>query len=93
MNQKAMADFSSQLPVLVRGMFYENWQPEEFRPCPSKNEFITQFEKRSKFKNGTDSEHAVKNVFQLLKHRLKARAIKKIKLAMNAPLDRLWPTE
>ncbi len=31
MNQKAMADFSSQLPVLIRGMFYENWQPEEFR--------------------------------------------------------------
>ena len=93
MNQKAMADFSSQLPVLVRGMFYENWQPEEFPPCLSKNEFITQFEKRSKFKNGMDSEQAVTNVFKLLSHRLNAPTIKKIKSTMRASLDPLWQVE
>ena len=93
MNQKAMADFSSQLPVLIRGMYYENWQPEGFRPCLSKNEFITQFEKRSKFKNSMDSEQAVTNVFKLLNHCLNAPTIKKIKSTMSASLDPLWPVE
>ncbi len=89
--QKAMADFSSHLPPLVRGIFYENWQPEHVRPCSGRLEFIANVQKRSGMTTGIDSEQAARNVFKLLDHRLNPPVIREIKRAMGSSLEPLWP--
>lgn len=91
MGQKAMADFSSHLPPLVRGIFYEDWQPEHTQPCSDRMDFIASIGGRSGRPNDIDSEQAARNVFKLLDHRLSPPVIKKVKLAMNPSLGPLWP--
>ncbi len=91
MGQKAMADFSAHLPPLIRGLFYENWQPEHTQPCSNRMAFFASIGTRSVRLNDIGIEQAAQNVFKLLDHRLSPPVIKKVKLAMNPSLGSLWP--
>ncbi|MFJ6327524.1 MULTISPECIES: DUF2267 domain-containing protein [unclassified Rhizobium] len=91
MGQKAMADFSAHLPPLIRGLFYEDWQPEHAQRCSDKMAFLASIGTRSVRLNDLGVEQAAQNVFKLLDHRLSPAVIKKVKLAMNPSLGSLWP--
>ncbi len=91
MGQKAMVAFSAHLPQLIRGLFYENWQPEHTQPCSNRVAFLASIGTRSVRLNDLGVEQAAQNVFKLLDHRLSPAVIKKVKLAMNPSLGSLWP--
>jgi uncharacterized protein (DUF2267 family) len=91
MGQKAMADFSEHLPALIRGIFYENWQPEHAQPYSDSMDFFASIGRRSVRLTDIGVEQAARNVFKLLDHRLSPAVIKKVKLAMNPSLGSLWP--
>ncbi|NKJ38370.1 DUF2267 domain-containing protein [Rhizobium sp. SG570] len=91
MDLKAMADFSSHLPPLIRGIFYENWQPQRAQPCSDRMDFFASIGRRSVKLNDIGVEQAARNVFKLLDHHLSLPVIKRVKLAMNPSLGTLWP--
>lgn len=91
MGRKAMADFSSHLPPLIRGLFYENWQPEHTQPCADRADFIASIGRRSARLNDIGGEQAAQNVFKLLDRRLSPHVVQRVKLAMDPSLGSLWP--
>lgn len=84
------AHFSAQLPMLIRGIFYEDWSPTSRGERIHKEEFL--FRIRSYFKDDLqiDAEPIVRAVFSMLAGKLPAGEINKIKGNLPADIKELW---
>jgi uncharacterized protein (DUF2267 family) len=86
------AHLGAQLPMLVRGFYYEGWSPagkpvkerhkEEF--CAHVKEYFTREE-------DIDAEKIVRGVFKMLSRRITEGEIEDIKHIMPLELRELWP--
>jgi uncharacterized protein (DUF2267 family) len=86
-----VAQLSAQLPMLVRGLYYEGWDPTgknvkgrhdaEFFNCI-----------REAFRDDSvDPETIARAVFTLLAKQISAGEIEDVQLLLPASLKRLWP--
>ncbi len=90
------ADLSAQLPLLVRGIYFEAWNPS-IAPVSerSKHDFILSLTKR--LGHDTDVETDVKidkaitAVFGLLDRHISHGEIVQVRNSMKKPLRQLWP--
>jgi uncharacterized protein (DUF2267 family) len=91
MTPESCAHFSAQLPLLVRGLFYEGWQPGRQHP---KEHHRAQFLDHVARELGPDApvaaEEAVAAVFDLLWERIDAGEIRKVIALMPRDLQDLW---
>lgn len=83
---------SSQLPVLLVGFFYEDWQPATFtHPERSQTAFLAhiadQFEKSG---ININTQRAVRAVFKLITNKVSAGEVEKIKHMMPKSIRALW---
>ncbi len=91
MNVEEAANFSAQLPMLIRGIFYEDWVPSE---APEKHmrreEFLSRI--RSYFKDDLqiDAEPIVRAVFTMLENKLSPGEIKRVKANQPSDIQELW---
>jgi uncharacterized protein (DUF2267 family) len=86
-----VAQLGAQLPMLVRGFYYEGWDPTA---KPLKLRHIEAFLAyvASEFSNDDiDPEQAARAVFALLAERVTAGEIEDIKHILPAQLRELWP--
>jgi len=86
-----VAQLGAQLPMLVRGFYYEGWDPTA-KPLKlrHKDEFVAYI--ASEFTNGeVDPERAARAVFGLLAQRISAGEIKDVKHVLPAEVRQLWP--
>lgn len=60
------AHLSAQLPMLVRGMFYEGWDPTQTPMRLSLAEFLDRIERDGMFKGTSEAEDAARAVTRLL---------------------------
>jgi uncharacterized protein (DUF2267 family) len=88
-----VAQLAAQLPMLVRGFYYEGWdptgKPEKDR---HKEEFLIRIEEP--FRRAGDPIHAervVKGVFRLLEQRISEGEIEDIKRVLPKEIRELWP--
>lgn len=92
LSPEEMVDLSSQMPVLVRGIFFEGWRPAH---TPSwdqkKQDFIDRvtFEMRDDMPTYPDG--AIAAVFSLLTRHLDIGEINHVRKSMRKPLRDLWP--
>ncbi|MFP4415787.1 MAG: DUF2267 domain-containing protein [Chitinispirillaceae bacterium] len=85
------ANFSAQLPMLIRGIFYEDWQPSYAHVGSiSREEFLTRI--RSYFKDDLqiDAEPIVRAVFTMLDKKISEGETKKLKQMLPAQILAFW---
>lgn len=85
------ADLAAQLPVLVRGIFYDSWVPARTPVSPrNKKDFLARIEARFIKEPLDDTERAVGAVFDTLRRHVSAGEIDQVRHAMRKPLQELW---
>ena len=81
----------SQLPILVRGTFYDQWhaagQPAKYR---SLREFLDAIESRTGASRRVEPRNAAIAVFDVLSRHLSAGQIRKVRDAMPLEIQALW---
>lgn len=80
----------TQLPMLVKGLYYENWRPSEVpHKERSRDEFLQEIAAEIKV-DGVDPEQAARSVFKCLSEHVKNGEIDEIRQALPEPVRQLW---
>ncbi len=89
------AHFSAQLPLVIRGMYYESWVPSR---VPVKERQLQQFYDRIRDNfdqapggNFIDPERIVTAVFELLNEHISAGEIDDVRSELPGAVRNLWP--
>jgi uncharacterized protein (DUF2267 family) len=86
------AHLASQLPLLVRGAFYEAWNPSAAaRRARSAKEFLARLDDNLMGTRPTQAKQAALAVFSVLSRHIDREQITKVRNALSAQLRRLWP--
>jgi uncharacterized protein (DUF2267 family) len=82
----------AQLPMLIRGFYYEGWSPAG-KPTKErhKEEFCAHVKAYFKREEDIDAEQIVRGVFKVLAKRITEGEIEDIKHIMPPELRELWP--
>lgn len=86
------AHLAAQLPLLIRGMFYEGWRPST-TPIEdrSKAHFVAAIDARMRGSTSYDGEADIEEVFRLLNRRISDGEIADVRGALPQKLRDLWP--
>lgn len=85
------ADLGAQLPVLVRGIYYDSWNPSATPVKPrNKADFLARVDARFRKDPLEDTERAVAAVMDLLRRHVSWGEFDQVRNAMRAPLRDLW---
>lgn len=85
----AVAHLGAQLPLLLRGVYYENWHPAGKPLKEHKAEFLAHVEKD--FESEIDEpEQICRGVFTTLKKHVSRGEIDKVKACLPEDLRQLW---
>ena len=93
LSTEEMADLSAQLPVLIRGVYFEGWKPLEAPVWERKKDaFVARIE--SDFTDDLlyDPEAAIAAVFRLLDRHISEGEIAQVRNSMKKSLRQLWPS-
>lgn len=92
LSPEEMADLSAQLPILVRGIYFEGWKPSATVGERKKNAFIMRIE--SDFSHDLENpDVAVAAVFRLLDRHISHGEIAQVRNSMKKSLRELWPSD
>ena len=88
-----LAQFSAQLPLLVRGMLFEGWVPKK---TPKKSRSAEVFSEEIESYMGNEPEYHgledVRCVFELLNKRVSKGEVEDIRARLPENLRALWPS-
>jgi uncharacterized protein (DUF2267 family) len=86
------AHLGAQLPMLVRGFYYEGWDPTG-KPVRErhKEKFLARIEQPFNDDDSIDPEVVARAVFFMLEHRVTQGEIADIKQILPAEIRDLWP--
>jgi uncharacterized protein (DUF2267 family) len=86
------AHFGAQLPLLVRGTYYDQWRPSEApKAWRSTDEFLAIVSAELSSLKPVDSGDAVRAVFQVLNHHIDPHQVEKMRHALPGEVQTLWP--
>jgi uncharacterized protein (DUF2267 family) len=85
------AHFAAQLPLLVRGMFYEGYRPTDVPERLSRQEFLDRISEKILSERLADPVEAASQVFALLERFLGCGELEKIGLVLPMELRSLFP--
>lgn len=87
-----MAQFSAQLPLLIRGLLFEGWQPSR---SPSKErhweEFVAHVGDSFVLDSEAEGPQIVKAVFGVIARHVSAGEVANIRHCLPGDFQRLWP--
>ena len=86
------ADLGAQLPTLIRGIYYEQWQPAK-TPIKERDlqRFLDRIDQSFQPDPIDDTAQAVTAVFALLSEKVSAGEIDDVRNALPKALRALWP--
>jgi uncharacterized protein (DUF2267 family) len=86
------AHFGAQLPLLVRGTYYDQWRPSESpKSWRSADEFLAIVAAELSSLKPVDTGDAVRAVFQVLNHHVDPHQVEKMRHALPGEIQALWP--
>jgi uncharacterized protein (DUF2267 family) len=89
-----MTDLAAQLPVLIRGIYFEGWKPLDTPVWDrKKDDFIARVQHAFSDDLLNDPEAAVTAVFRLLDRHVSQGEIEEVRNSMKKPLRELWPAD
>lgn len=87
-----LAQFSAQLPLLIRGMLFEGWVP---KATPIKERSADDFVKYIETRMGKTEEYRgpedIRCVFKLLNEKVSAGEVADIRAGLPSEIRALWP--
>src|SRR6266508_5675169 len=87
-----VAQLGAQLPMLIRGFYYEGWDPTG---KPSKirqrEQFLSRIGQQFKGDNSVDPEQVARAVFTVLAKRVSEGEIEDVKQVLPEEIRDLWP--
>ncbi|HEY5622272.1 MAG TPA: DUF2267 domain-containing protein [Gammaproteobacteria bacterium] len=85
-------DLAAQMPMLIRGFFFEGWHPaNKPRKYRHKEEFLEQIEKETRWLHGEELERTVTAVFAVLSSRIEGGETQQVRDMLPSDLRELWP--
>jgi uncharacterized protein (DUF2267 family) len=87
------AHFAAQLPILIRGIFYEGYRPAQMPEGLSRQEFLDRVSERIVTGRLVDPLEAARQVFALLERFLGCGELEKVGLVLPAELRSLFPAQ
>lgn len=86
------AHLGAQLPLLVRGTYYEQFEPS-LQPSETDTlaEFLDKVEKGFAMTRPVDTTEAVRSVFKVLSHYIDPGQVAKVRAALPKEVRQLWP--
>lgn len=89
-----VAHLGAQLPMLVRGFYYEGWDPAgKPRKERHKDDFLARIDEHFKDDNFVDPEQVARAVFFLLAERVSSGEIQDVKHVLPAEIRELWSSD
>jgi len=85
-------DLGAQLPMLVRGIYYEGWHPPGKPAERKRDEFIAQVDDRLQDIGPINPEDAIRTVFKVVDRHVTAGEIEDVKNALRKDMRDLWPS-
>jgi uncharacterized protein (DUF2267 family) len=86
-----VAALGAQLPMLVRGFYYEGWHPSgNPQRARRKEEFMAEIGEAFRDDRAVDPEQVTRAVFRLLERHVTAGEIRGVKHLLPAELRSLW---
>ncbi|MBN9035107.1 MAG: DUF2267 domain-containing protein [Rhizobiales bacterium] len=87
------ADLAAQLPMLVRGIYFDGWNPQN-APVPdrSKPRFVERVQCEMGKDTLDDPDRAIAMVFELLERHLDHGELVQVRNSMKKRLRQLWPS-
>jgi len=91
------AQLSAQLPMLVRGIYFEGWNPSD---TPAEDRSLESFLSRTEHAleralwnedHGIDAEHAARAVLRVLSDRISAGETEQVRHVLPEHVRKLWP--
>jgi uncharacterized protein (DUF2267 family) len=83
----------AQLPMLVRGFYYEGWNPHDKpKRYRHKAEFLAEIRKNVPDLDDVQLERAVTAVFETLESEMPGGELEQVRHALPAELREMWPT-
>lgn len=88
------AKLAAQLPMLVRGIYYEGWHPAD-KPLKlrGKQGFVDLIEDHFRQDPNPDPEGVVRAVLAVLASHVTAGEVEDVKRALPEPIRALWPEQ
>ncbi|MBZ9798504.1 DUF2267 domain-containing protein [Mesorhizobium sp. ES1-4] len=93
LSEAEMADLSAQLPVLVRGMYFEGWNPSATNHDHKKRDFVLNVRNGFGCDEEIDFDVAIAAVFKLLDRHISHGEIVHVRNSLKKSLGRLWPVD
>jgi len=85
------AQFSAQLPILLRGIFYEGWRPGRAQPkIRTVDEFLAGLRDAFPEDPDFDAEAAFREVISVIKLHVSAGEIEDVRRTMPEEIKQLW---
>jgi uncharacterized protein (DUF2267 family) len=86
------AQFAAQLPMLIRGFYYEGWAPAG-KPVRDrqKEQFLARITQEMRAEEGIDPERVARAVFAVVAKRVTEGEIEDVKHILPADIRHLWP--
>ncbi|WP_245431997.1 DUF2267 domain-containing protein [Aminobacter aminovorans] len=92
LSSEESADLSSQLPELIRGIYFEGWNPATSPAVArEKREFVLRVAETFGHDSSINLDEAISAVFSLLDRHLSHGEIVQVRNSMRKSLRRLWP--
>jgi len=87
-----VAQLGAQLPMLIRGFYYEGWDPTG-KPLRirHKEQFLARIAEHFRGDDFIDPEHVARAVFTVLAKRVSEGEIEDVKHVLPAEMRDLWP--
>jgi uncharacterized protein (DUF2267 family) len=84
--------FGAQLPMLVRGFYYEGWHPNNKpRQYRHKAQFLEEIHKKLPTLDNVQLERATTAVFETLESEMPGGELKQVRQSLPEELRELWP--
>lgn len=84
------AHLSAELPLLVRGVFYDQFQPEKLPTDYDREEFIAEVRRWLSGVRPLDPEAATRTVFAVLSRHIPRGQILKVQMSLPQDLRAVW---
>lgn len=86
------ADLAAQLPVLIRGIYFEGWNPSQTPVHPrAKQDFVDRVRDAFSKDPLPDPEAAVAAIFAMLDEHVSKGEVSQVRNAMRKEIRELWP--
>jgi len=86
------SQLGAQLPMLIRGIYYEGWRPAGTPVAERDREaFVARIEEAFKTDPIDSTDEAVTSVFTLLNRRISEGEINDVRMRLPSALRELWP--